>query len=128
VRISSKTSKEGVEAGESVPSPTRTPAARSSESGAIPQPRRAFDRGQWATGTSSRASSAISSSSTSTQCAQSRSGPSTGSSVATARLPVGGTRIGMPASGPVPCSSHSFSFALSARCVPTGIPSERHQR
>ena len=29
-------------------------------------------------------------------------------------------------SGPVPCSSQSFSFALSARCVPTGMPSDRH--
>ena len=106
-------SKDGVEAGESVPSPTRTPAARSSASGAMPQPSRAFERGQWATGTSRSASSAISSSSTSTQCAQSRSGPSTGSSVATARLPVGGDedRRDRLRAARVPCSSHSFSFA-----------------
>ena len=95
----------------------------------MPQPSSAFERGQCATGTFRSASSAISSASTSTQWAQSRSGPSTGSSVATARFPVGGDEDrAMPYSGPLPCSSHSFSFALSARCVPTGMPSERHQR
>ena len=31
------------------------------------------------------------------------------------------------ASGPLPSTSHAFSLALSARCVPTGMPSERHQ-
>ena len=43
-------SNDGAEAGESVPSPTRTPAARSAASGATPQPSSAFERGQWATG------------------------------------------------------------------------------
>ena len=89
-----------------------SPAARNAVSGAMPQPSRAFERGQWATGTSRSASSAISASSTSTQWAQRSSGPSTGSSVATPRFPVGGTSIGaIGCSGPVPCSSHSFSFA-----------------
>ena len=40
--------------GESVPSPTRRPAARSAASGAMPQPSSAFERGQWATATSLR--------------------------------------------------------------------------
>ena len=57
VRSSSQASNDGVEAGESVPSPTRTPAARRPASGAMPQPSSAFERGQCATGTSARASS-----------------------------------------------------------------------
>src|SRR2546425_8799265 len=52
-------SNDGVEAGESVPRPTRRSAVRSAASGAIPQPRSAFDRGQCATGTSRSASRAI---------------------------------------------------------------------
>ena len=39
-------------AGLSVPRPTRTPAPSSSSTGATPQPRNAFERGQWATATS----------------------------------------------------------------------------
>ena len=62
-------SNEGVEAGLSVPSPTRTPASRSSRRGATPQPRIAFERGQWATATPCSARSPISSASTFTQCA-----------------------------------------------------------
>src|SRR3990170_3837662 len=62
-RISSNMSNDGVEAGLSVPRPTRTPARRSSATGAIPQPSSAFDRGQCATATSWRARSAISSAS-----------------------------------------------------------------
>ena len=38
------------------PSPSRIPASRIAMRGAVPQPRRAFERGQWATGTSSAAS------------------------------------------------------------------------
>ena len=45
---SSKKSNEGAEAGLSVPTPTRAPAARSSASGATPQPSAPFERGQWA--------------------------------------------------------------------------------
>ena len=52
-----------------MPTPTRSPAARSAASGAIPQPSSAFERGQCATATSCRASRSISSSSTFTQCA-----------------------------------------------------------
>ena len=45
-------SNEGVEAGLSVPIPTRTPAASSSATGAMPRPSSAFERGQCATATS----------------------------------------------------------------------------
>jgi len=122
-------SNDGVEAGESVPNPTTTPASRSSVSGATPQPSSAFDRGQCATGTPRSARSGTSSGATSTQWAQRSSGPSTGSMLATGRSPVGGTTIGAIAwSGPEPLSSHSVSCALSARCVPTGTPSDRQNR
>ena len=47
----------------------------------MPHPSSAFERGQCATGTSAAASAAISPSSSATQWAQSRSGPSTSSSV-----------------------------------------------
>ena len=105
-----------------------TPAARRSASGAIPQPRSAFDRGQCATGTS-----ALGEQRDLGRRRPRRSGRRAGRGRAPARAsrpracPVGGTRRPRsPRSGPVPCSSHSFSFALSARCVPTGMPSERH--
>ena len=119
-----------VEAGESVPSPTRTPAARSAVSGATPQPSSAFERGQCATGTSRAARSAISPSSTSTQCAQRSSGQSTGSSACDRPLPGGRNeqRCDLLRAARVPWRSHSVSFALSARCVPTGTPSDRQNR
>ena len=53
-RSSSNMSYEGTEETPSVPRPTRRPAARSSASGAMPQPSRAFERGQCATATSWR--------------------------------------------------------------------------
>ena len=46
VRSSSNMSNDGADAGLSVPRPTVTPASSSSLSGATPQPRSAFDRGQ----------------------------------------------------------------------------------
>ena len=36
--------------------------------------------------------------------------------------------IGEPPNGPTPCWSQSFSLARSERWLPTGMPSERHQR
>src|SRR5207249_1951344 len=67
-RSSSKMSNDGAEAGLSVPRPTVIPASRSFRSGAIPQPSTAFERGQWIAATPCSASSAISRSSTQTQC------------------------------------------------------------
>ena len=81
-----------------MPSPTRSPAARSAASGAMPQPSRAFERGQWTTATSCAASRPISSSSRWTQCAavtRSESSPDG----ARAR---GSTSAGSPSSGPRP--------------------------
>src|SRR4029453_10825139 len=49
LRSSSKKSKDGADAGLSVPTPTRAPTARSSANGATPQPSAPFERGQWAT-------------------------------------------------------------------------------
>ena len=77
VRISAHMSKSIAEDGESVPSPTRTPASSSSRSGAVPHPSRAFERGQWATGTSSSARRATSASFASTAWMTTVSGPST---------------------------------------------------
>ena len=51
VRSSSKRSNDGVDAGLSVAIPTAIPASSSSASGATPQPRMPFERGQWATPT-----------------------------------------------------------------------------
>ena len=84
---SSKKSNEGAEAGLSVPTPTLAPAARSSASGATPQPSAAFDRGQWATPVPVAARRPISSSSRTTQCAATRFGPSRSCS-ASSRVPV----------------------------------------
>jgi hypothetical protein len=53
-------SKTIAEAGESVPRPTRSPASSNSRTGAMPQPRSAFERGQWMTGRSSSAAVAMS--------------------------------------------------------------------
>ncbi len=118
-------SNDGVEAGLSVPRPTRIPAARSSASGAIPQPSSAFERGQCATATSCSASRAISSASTVTQCAATTDGPSAPAR-ASARIPVspsgGGKKFEKLASGPLPWTSHSSSAGLSARCVAIGRP------
>ena len=104
-RISSNMSNDGVDAGLSVAMQTRIPAARSSETGAMPQPSSAFERGQCATATSCAASSSISSASACTQCAASTCGPSSPAS-ASARIPVvpsGSTRSSEIAlHGPVP--------------------------
>src|SRR5918995_580145 len=123
VRSSSKKSCEGTEETPSVPTPIRSPAARSSSSGAIPQPRNAFERGQCVTPTPCRDSSPISSASTLTQCA---AATRSSSSPAAARLrmplmPGGSTSISANGChGPRPCRSQSSSSWLSFRCVATG--------
>ena len=123
VRSSSKKSCDGTEETPSVPMPTRRPAARSSSSGAIPQPSSAFERGQWVTATPWPARRPISSRSTLTQCA---AATRSSSSPAAARLriplmPAGSTSISANGChGPSPRSSQSSSSWLSFRCVATG--------
>lgn len=129
VRSSSNMSIDGVDAGLSVPMPTRTPAANSLRSGAIPQPRTAFERGQCATATSCSASKVISSSSTWTQCAATTRSLNTPSSASfrIAVVPYGATsRCAYSAHGPVPEETQSCSASLSARCVATGSPNASH--
>ena len=128
-RISSNMSNDGVEAGLSVATQTRTPASRRAVSGATPQPKIPFDRGQWATATSCSARSAISSSSALTQWAAMTFESSSPAS-ARARIPVvpgGGTSISANDShAPDPVRRNSVSASLSARCVAIGSPRSAH--
>ena len=111
-RSSSNGSCEGTDETPSVPMPTRSPAPRSSASGATPHPSSPFDRGQWTTATSWRASIAISSASTLTQCAATIRG-SRRPAAARRRIPLcpsGSTSNGSTGFiGPSPRSSQSSS-------------------
>ena len=130
-RISSNMSSDGVEAGLSVAMQTRIPASRSAVSGATPQPRMPFERGQWATATSCAARISISSSSALTQCAAMTFASSSPASDS-ARMPVvpsGGTSMSANDSQPPrPLWRNSVSSSLSARCVATGRSSSAAAR
>ena len=125
-RSSSKRSNEGVEAGLSVAIPSGMPASRKSASGATPQPRKPFERGQCATPTPCAARSSISSASRWTPWAAESVGPRS-PAWARRRTPVspgGGTRNS--ASGvqsPAPSTSQGRSAGLSAKWVCIGSPS-----
>ena len=67
--------RDSLEAAPSTPSPTATPAAARSAAGAMPEPRRALEDGQWATEVPVAARRAISSGDRWTQCASQTSGP-----------------------------------------------------
>jgi len=121
----------GTALGLSVAMHTRIPASRRAASGATPQPRIPFERGQCATATSCSARSAISSSSAFTQCAAIMFESSIPAS-ASARIPVvpgGGTRSSANDSQPpCPVRRNSVSSSLSARCVATGSPCSAQAR
>ena len=108
-----------------MPTPTRSPAARSSASGAMPQPRSAFERGQCATATScageQRDLVGVDLDAVRGDDRAGRAGPPPARR-RMPRLAVGGRRGGRrtAATAPRPRRSQSSSSWLSLRCVATG--------